>query len=301
MQDGESPELFTLGQRLKAARELRRLTLDAIEEATHIRKTYLQAIEQGRAGDLPGEVFLRGFMRTYANHLVLDGAALVEDYKRALQQRQGDAEEWPEGTAPGGGSARQPLRQRRTRSRRRGDDRVALWALAVVVLAAGAWVVHAVASGHRTTPADARPQPPAAKSSTSRASATASSSAASAAASSSVSQPRPSGPKVLVAYGLTSQGWEGTYTVTGATGLQVGITVNAPCWTERRVDGVLMAPDLTLGQNGVQTVTWTAKSSLQVKVGNAPAITALRIDGQPVETVPAPFDQQPGWLMFTLG
>ena len=70
-----------IGRRLREAREARGLTLEAVEEETKIRRKYIDAMESGREADLPGEAYLKGFLRTYGNYLGLDGAALVEVYK----------------------------------------------------------------------------------------------------------------------------------------------------------------------------------------------------------------------------
>jgi len=61
-----------LGDRLRQAREAKGLTLEQIEEITRIRRRYLQALEEEDFGQLPGEVFVRGFLRNYALALGLD-------------------------------------------------------------------------------------------------------------------------------------------------------------------------------------------------------------------------------------
>lgn len=62
----------TLGQRLRKAREAKRISLAAVEEATRIRRQYLEALEADQYDALPGAVFLRGFVRNYALFLGLD-------------------------------------------------------------------------------------------------------------------------------------------------------------------------------------------------------------------------------------
>jgi cytoskeletal protein RodZ len=62
----------TLGQRLRKAREAKRLSLAAVEEATRIRQQYLEALEADQYDALPGTVFLRGFVRNYALFLGLN-------------------------------------------------------------------------------------------------------------------------------------------------------------------------------------------------------------------------------------
>lgn len=62
----------TLGQRLRRAREARQISLAAVEEATRIRRPYLEALEADQYEVFPGTVFLRGFVRNYALFLGLD-------------------------------------------------------------------------------------------------------------------------------------------------------------------------------------------------------------------------------------
>ncbi|MCY0907456.1 MAG: DUF4115 domain-containing protein [Sulfobacillus thermotolerans] len=75
-----------MGQALNQARIRRRLSVDQVSEALHIRREYLLALEQNRWEDLPGEVYGQGFLRNYARYLELDGDALVEQRRKALGQ-----------------------------------------------------------------------------------------------------------------------------------------------------------------------------------------------------------------------
>lgn len=84
-----------IGRVLREAREARNLTIQAVEEATKIRRKYLEALEGGREADLPGEVYLKGFLRSYGNYLGLDGAGLVEQYKQ--EQEAQSASQQPVG------------------------------------------------------------------------------------------------------------------------------------------------------------------------------------------------------------
>ncbi len=67
----------TLGQFLRQERELRGIPLDRIEEATRIRAAQLRAIEDDRLESLPAEAYARGFVRTYAEYLGLNGDDVV--------------------------------------------------------------------------------------------------------------------------------------------------------------------------------------------------------------------------------
>ncbi len=66
-----------LGDRLRQAREAKGLTLEQVEEITKIRRCFLQALELEDYGQLPGEVYVRGFLRNYAQALGLDPEEVV--------------------------------------------------------------------------------------------------------------------------------------------------------------------------------------------------------------------------------
>lgn len=53
-----------------------------LEARTKIRGKYLRALEDEEWGLLPGYPFVKGFLRTYADMLGLDGRALVDEFKR---------------------------------------------------------------------------------------------------------------------------------------------------------------------------------------------------------------------------
>lgn len=75
----------TVGERLREEREHKGLTLKDIENVTNIRSLYLQAIEEGNYTVLPGEAYVKGFIRNYANALGLNGAEYVEFYRQDQQ------------------------------------------------------------------------------------------------------------------------------------------------------------------------------------------------------------------------
>ncbi|MCF0154250.1 MAG: helix-turn-helix domain-containing protein [Veillonella sp.] len=81
--------MATLGDELKYERTRRGLTVRDVEQRLHIRASYLEALEEGHYDVIPGQVYLKGFLRNYGNFLGLDGARLVADYKR--QNQAGDA------------------------------------------------------------------------------------------------------------------------------------------------------------------------------------------------------------------
>lgn len=98
--------MFEIGNSLRAARERQALDHGEIELATKIRAKYLRALEAEDFEALPGGTYIRGFLRTYADFLGLDGEIYVEEYVSRFG-RAGDDE------AP-----TSPERRRRPRPRR---------------------------------------------------------------------------------------------------------------------------------------------------------------------------------------
>ena len=70
-----------IGAALKAVREFRGLSIEAIADATCVRQAYLLAIEDMRLDDLPSRPFVIGYLRAYAHALNIDEAAVVSRFR----------------------------------------------------------------------------------------------------------------------------------------------------------------------------------------------------------------------------
>jgi hypothetical protein len=77
-----------IGSVFREARNRRKIDLSEVEAATRIRVRYLRAIENEEWDVLPGGVYTRGFIRTYAAYLGLDGERLAEDYRKEVEAGQ---------------------------------------------------------------------------------------------------------------------------------------------------------------------------------------------------------------------
>ena len=73
-----------MGSTFRAEREKRGLTIKDIERETSIRAKYLEALEQGKYDVLPSEVYVKGFIRNYADFLHLDAEKLVQEYREEI-------------------------------------------------------------------------------------------------------------------------------------------------------------------------------------------------------------------------
>jgi cytoskeleton protein RodZ len=108
--------LFEIGNSLRETRLRQGLELTDAELATKVRSKYLRALEEEQFELLPAQTYVKGFLRTYAEWLGLDGQLYVDEYNSRYVT--GDDEV--------------PYRPRRSsgaRSRRRTDSNAVLYAL----------------------------------------------------------------------------------------------------------------------------------------------------------------------------
>jgi len=72
-----------LGAMMREMRENLGHDLEKVADDLRIRLVYLEAIETGRLGDLPGNAYVSGFLRAYSDYLGLDGEEIVRRFKMA--------------------------------------------------------------------------------------------------------------------------------------------------------------------------------------------------------------------------
>ena len=70
----------TVGSTLRRQRETKRMALSEVSRVTRIPLGTLQAIEQDHFDDLPGEVFVKGFLKSYAQTVGLVPDDVVARY-----------------------------------------------------------------------------------------------------------------------------------------------------------------------------------------------------------------------------
>jgi cytoskeleton protein RodZ len=140
--------VFEIGNSLHEARIRQGLEFPAVELATKIRAKYIRALEQEEFALLPGETYVRGFLRTYADFLGLDGQLYVDEYasRFASEHRRDDA----------------PAERVRPRRRRDGVERrgVVLALLGIAVLAALVIVAWRYGGANNSTPPVVKNNPP---------------------------------------------------------------------------------------------------------------------------------------------
>jgi hypothetical protein len=72
--------VFEIGNSLREARLRQQLDLPELEQQTKIRSKYLKALEDEQFDVLPAATYVRGFLRSYADALGLEGQLYVDEY-----------------------------------------------------------------------------------------------------------------------------------------------------------------------------------------------------------------------------
>ena len=77
-----------LGEYLKRIRKSSDTSLEVVAAKTKINISYLIAIEEGRFNNLPGEVFVKGFLRSYARCLGIGEADVINRYNQLRNENK---------------------------------------------------------------------------------------------------------------------------------------------------------------------------------------------------------------------
>lgn len=115
--------MFEIGNSLREARLRQHLDFPEAEHGTKIRGKYLRALEEERFEVLPSHTYVKGFLRSYADYLGLDGQLYVDEYNSRFV----------------GGEDDMPMRARRVpaargRRRERRESNIVLLALLAIAL-----------------------------------------------------------------------------------------------------------------------------------------------------------------------
>lgn len=248
-----------IGEVLRTARERQGRTIEEAYRATHITTRYLTALENGAFEVIPGEVYLKGFLRRYAQFLGIDGEELVQRYRDRREPKPDVPESRPALEEKGG---RPPL----------GRRSLAFGALALVVagvvlgavLAWSAWsgrqprreVLQGTAWGEPKAKTTTTPVP-------------------GDTATLSVAEPGTAADAGSKASATAAQ----PATDAPAAPVRVGVTVSERCWFRVVADGRLVYEG-TLADG--QEMSWTAQERLSVRFGNPGGVKVVW-NGQPVQ------------------
>jgi len=310
--------LRELGQLLREKRVELGVDLDQVQAKTKIRKRYLMALEAGEWDSLPGEVYARGFVRSYAELLGLDGLELLQKYaphpgaqaveedsrrginspKSPLQMASSPNHEnakrveiEPQPRASGVPNA-QKVRRTTYQGQRPGKGSVSFGGVGQFAVVAGILVV--LGGGwYYVNHSGNKPAGDATGTSNANltiANQTASNPGANTAANSvadggnnATNLPATSAPTTTVTTGPFQNGTQ-TYVVHTSGTMNVQLTAGASnCWIRVVADNVAVDPNDTLLPG--QSKSWPATQNMLVRVGRVEAVT-LTVNGVPM-TLPS--------------
>jgi cytoskeleton protein RodZ len=115
--------VFEIGNSLREARLRREIDFAEAEAATKVRGKYLRALEDEQFDVLPAQTYVKGFLRTYAEYLGLDGQLYVDEYNSRYVSAEEEAPFRARRTAEG---------RRRERAHRRVESNVVIVTLVAI-------------------------------------------------------------------------------------------------------------------------------------------------------------------------
>jgi cytoskeleton protein RodZ len=127
-----------IGATLREARMRARIDITEVETRTKIRAKYLRALENEEWDLLPGEIYVKSFLRTYGEYLGLDTRQLIDDFKRRYDR-------------PSDHELRPITPRSRERDRRPRGPLIPPWLLVGAVLVAVVVVLYLVGSNSNKT------------------------------------------------------------------------------------------------------------------------------------------------------
>ena len=119
--------MFEIGASLREARTRQGLDFPEMDQRTKVRAKYLRLLEEEGFDQLPAHTYIKGFLRTYAESLGLDGGLYVDEYNSRFVAGEED-------TLVRARRTPREVPRGRSRRRERRESRVVVAALVVIVL-----------------------------------------------------------------------------------------------------------------------------------------------------------------------
>lgn len=266
-----SENKITLGKTLKDARIAKGFTLDDLQQATKIQKRYLIAIEDQQFDELPGDFYVRAFIKQYADMVDLDGAELLKQFDSALPSTQ--TQEYVDKvneTNPETRSQQRKVDERSLQLRRL----IPLTGIVVVVLAVliGIWV--AAAHSSRSTVKQN------VDSSSVSVSGSSSSSSSSSQSASKKSSSKKASSKTASFKQLSTTSSGSTWEMKNASSKpKVTLSATSSAWVAVTIGGTTTWQGTLSASTSHSLTVPSGTTSMTFKFGNAPA-TAVKIDGK---------------------
>ena len=83
----------TLGEKLRAAREEKGISISEVAEQTRIAPMYIECIENDNYKPLPGGIFNKGFVKSYARFIGYDEQTALQEYGRVASQMEANQDD----------------------------------------------------------------------------------------------------------------------------------------------------------------------------------------------------------------
>lgn len=277
--------MLEFGASFKKARESKNVSLDKIAVETRISSRFLVAIENEQFELLPGGIFNRGFIRTYAERLGLDPEEAITAYEKLSQPVEPD-----------------PVRQEAPPSRGK-TTKVPLYITAVVglaILIGGYYIATRSSEPNRVAvsppaaaPVAPKPDPaPVSEEAAEPETETTTVATSTAAAATPAPLPTPSAapassgptpPKAATPPTPVPQAPQTAVSQSAANApVVIEVEVREESWFKLSSDGAVVVVSEILPAGTVRR--YTANTSMDVSIGNAGGVT-LRVNGQPVSSL----------------
>jgi len=91
---------LTLGEKLRQAREERGISISEVAEQTRISPHYIDSIENDDYRTLPGGIFNKGFVKSYAKYVGIDEQEALQDYSSLIANQSGVSSDEPKTYKP---------------------------------------------------------------------------------------------------------------------------------------------------------------------------------------------------------
>lgn len=91
---------LSLGEKLRQAREARGITISEVAEQTRISALYIESIEKDDYGILPGGIFNKGFVKSFAKCVGLNEQEALQDYARLIANQNNQIVDEPKTYRP---------------------------------------------------------------------------------------------------------------------------------------------------------------------------------------------------------
>jgi len=86
---------LTLGEKLRQAREERGITISEVAEQTRISALYIESIERDDYRMLPGGIFNKGFVKSFARYVGVDEQEALQDYAQLVANQDSQIVDQP--------------------------------------------------------------------------------------------------------------------------------------------------------------------------------------------------------------